>query len=437
MDSQMELTYSAVAAGFGFLACVFLTYALGSPAKRFGLVDVPDYRKFHDGTIPLTGGVAMFLSFISVATLFNIDMVSFGPFIAATLLLIGIGVLDDVRDVKPRWRFIVQCLAVLIMCFYGNIVLHNVGDLFFTGTITLGWLAIPFTVFAVVGAINAANMADGVDGLAGGLILLTFSALAYITWDANRIAEFQVLTLLGAVVLGFLVWNARSPWRKRAAAFMGDSGSTFLGLAVAWYIVQLSQGSESILAPVTGLWLFALPIMDTLRIMLRRLRKGTSPFRPGRDHLHHIIQDAGYSAGKTASIIWLLGATLALVGIFGHKTQLSDGVMFVAFLVVFAVYLWAASPNSLAGRIARRRLMITTGQTEFDPRLLTTSTDPKHTAIPLTMSRGARRIRTPRTTVGPRRTRRTVTPHTVTVSPEYYREVVQNKHPSQIDSNIS
>lgn len=334
----MDLINYSAAAGFAFILCTVLTYALRVPAIRVGLVDEPDTRKVHSGTIPLTGGLAMFLSFLAAIFVFNFDIEAFAPFIVATGLLVSIGLFDDVKEIGPKWRVIAQCFAVLIMCLWGNVVLTNVGDIFFFGAVALGWLSIPFTVFAVVGAVNATNMADGLDGLAGGLTLIAFASLALLAWDANRSVETQTILVFVAIVLGFLIWNARSPWRKKAAAFMGDSGSTFLGLAVAWFMVQLSQGPDRVLAPITGLWLFALPIVDTLSITIRRIKKRKSPFRPGRDHLHHILQDAGCSPEKTAMVIWTMAVVCALVGIGGHKAGVPDGIMFCSFLLFFFTY---------------------------------------------------------------------------------------------------
>lgn len=334
----MDLINYSAAAGFAFLLCTVLTYALRAPAIRIGLVDEPDTRKMHHGTIPLTGGIAMFLSFVCAILVFDFDIRVFAPFLAATCLLFGIGLLDDVKEIRPIWRIVTQCLAVLIMCLWANVSLTNVGDILFFGAITLGWLSIPFTVFAVVGAVNATNMADGLDGLAGGLTLIAFTSLALLAWDADRSVETQTILVFVAIVLGFLIWNARSPWRKKAAAFMGDSGSTFLGLAVAWFMVQLSQGPDRVLAPITGLWLFAIPIVDTLSITIRRIKKRKSPFRPGRDHLHHILQDAGYSPEKTAMTIWTMAVICALIGIGGHKAGVPDGIMFCSFLLFFFTY---------------------------------------------------------------------------------------------------
>ena len=396
----MDLINYSAAAGFAFLLCTVLTYALRAPAIRIGLVDEPDTRKMHNGTIPLTGGIAMFLSFVSAILVFDFDIGTLAPFLNATCLLLGIGLLDDVKEIRPIWRIVTQCLAVLIMCLWANVSLTNVGDILFFGAITFGWLSIPFTVFAVVGAINATNMADGLDGLAGGLTLIAFASLALLTWDANRSLETQTILVFVAIVLGFLIWNARLPWRKRAAAFMGDSGSTFLGLAVAWFMVQLSQGPDRVLAPITGLWLFAIPIMDTLSITIRRIKKRKSPFRPGRDHLHHILQDAGYSPEKTAMAIWTAAGVCALIGIGGHKAGIPDGVMFCSFLLLFFTYARQTARSTSLRRIphsnhsTRERLLA-------HPEFLSVATP--HSMAALSSNRGTRRTRFSRSTSRMRR----------------------------------
>ena len=154
----------------------------------------------------------------------------------------------------------------------------------------------------------------------------------------------DILVVLMACVAGFLAFNARSPWCKKAKVFMGDAGSLFLGFALARFLIDFSQESDRVMHPVTALWIFAVPLMDTVAVMLRRLMERQSPFVADRRHLHHMLLAAGLSVRQTVMVIWALAVFLAVLGILGHIAKLPDSVMFAGFLGVFGVYVWALRP---------------------------------------------------------------------------------------------
>ena len=121
---------------------------------------------------------------------------------------------------------------------------------------------------------------------------------------------------------------------------MGDSGSMFLGFGIAWVLLEASQGKDAVMAPVTALWVFAIPLIDMWAIMLRRVMKGQSPFMADRDHLHHIFLRAGFSYRATLNIMSLIAVLFACVGIFGHVYQVPEWLMFAGFMVILTTYIW-------------------------------------------------------------------------------------------------
>ena len=205
---------------------------------------------------------------------------------------------------------------------------------------TLFLLSIPLTIVGMVGVINAVNMTDGVDGLAGGLATLTFGALAFLTYPSDPQVALQLIAFV-AVLLGFLVFNSRFFGRKKAALFMGDSGSIFIGFALSWYLIQLSQGASAVIKPVDALWLIAVPLLDTMTIMARRMRHGRSPFSADREHLHHILMLAGFGANRTVLIILASQVCFILVAIASIRFNAISWVMFLLFVGTFAVYFMA------------------------------------------------------------------------------------------------
>jgi len=218
-------------------------------------------------------------------------------------------------------------------------VLKDLGYLVPTGhPVSLGIMAVPLTVFAIVGVTNAVNMSDGIDGQAASLVLVAVSALAVITWVNGHLGALAILILLAGVLIAFLTFNLR--FHGTALVFMGDAGSMFLGFVLAWLLVKVSQGDDRLMAPVTALWIFALPLIDTVSMMLRRALLGRSPFLADREHFHHILLAAGFTPKQTLALTVLLAGIAAGVGLAGHFLGVEEYWMFLAFISLFALHFW-------------------------------------------------------------------------------------------------
>lgn len=344
-----------------FLFTCLLVYFLMPQARRIGLVDLPDKRKRHRHAVPLIGGLAIFAGYVLM--LGSADAISRGTFlfIGGGGLVMLIGVLDDYFDFRPLPRFIAQIAAALCMVADG-VVLTNLGMLAPGGSLlVLGALSVPFTVFATVGAINALNMTDGLDGLSGSLALVALAALAVIAAGADHGDMLRQSVLLGGCVLGFLLFNMRSPLRKRAVVFLGDAGSMFLGFALTWYLIELSQGPDRAMPPASALWLMALPLMEAIYSIGRRLAAGQSPLQADRRHLHHLLLARGFSVQQTVALLTISAVLLAMVGVFGALRDWPDMYLAVGFVALFAVYatglslLWRGVADLRAGVAADDR----------------------------------------------------------------------------------
>jgi UDP-GlcNAc:undecaprenyl-phosphate/decaprenyl-phosphate GlcNAc-1-phosphate transferase len=258
--------------------------------------------------------------------------------LAAMAILVIVGLLDDLRDLRPGLKIVAQIVAALFMTSWAGVSVSQLGNLLGFGPVNLyGW-AIPFTVVCVLGIINAINMADGVDGLAGGLSLvgLAFLGSSALVMGLHEVA-MPVLTMMAAVA-GFLLLNMRFPWQARAQVFMGDSGSMMLGLFLTWFSVQIAEGDVPRLPPITAVWFLAVPIMDMGLVTLRRTLKGRSPFRAGRDHVHHVLLHAGFSPATTVRLLLLASLVFAAAGFVAWRMGVPDWVMFYAFMGLFALY---------------------------------------------------------------------------------------------------
>lgn len=306
-------------------------------ALALGLVDVPGGRKHHCGEVPLVGGLGMFGGLAVAALAAGGLLGANAALLAAMFLVMMVGFVDDRSGLSAGTRFMVQAVAVLIMVYWGEVRLDNLGNLFGNGDVKLGRWAVPMTVFAVLGVINAINMIDGADGLAGGLsliALLVFSAFAV----SAGVFGGTLLLPLAAAVAGFMIFNLRTPWRERASVFMGDAGSMMLGFALAWYAVELGD-KRNLMTPITAVWVLAIPLMDTVSQMVRRMLKGVSPFTPDNEHLHHVLQRAGFSHAQTVVIMLGLSLLFAGAGVAGWLLGVPEYLMFYAFMCLFGLYL--------------------------------------------------------------------------------------------------
>lgn len=322
----------------GLLLTLLATPALIGLAHRYGWLDHPDERKHHSGAVPVVGGLAMAFA-LGVTTLwFFSDATPFwGLFLAASIMAF-VGFMDDRDDLPVGVRFLAQGGAALLMAWWANVQYATLGNLVGPGTVMLGAMAVPFTVFSTVGIANALNLSDGLDGLAGGLALVTTIFLAIAASLSGKLPELDALLALAGVLVGFLVFNMRFPWQRRARVFMGDVGSLMLGFLIAVAIIGVTQGERDTLSPAASLWLYAIPLWDTVGLMLRRMLKGKSPFHPGRDHLHHILLRVGYSDSQVVIFILSVAVVCGLVGLLGWCWGVPDAVLFYGFLAAFALY---------------------------------------------------------------------------------------------------
>lgn len=313
-------------------------------AQSISLVDKPNSRKRHIGSIPLSGGISICISVLYF--LFNNpDLLPNSElYCACILILVTIGALDDKYDLSFKLRFAIQSALSILMMMIGGIELHTLGDVLGTGQIvTLNWLGYLVTIFAVVGAINAFNMVDGIDGLLGGLSVVTFGGLGFILARDGQTNIAYLCLVLIVIIIPYIMLNLGAFGRRRKI-FMGDAGSMLIGFTVIWLLLLSSQNEgPAPLRPVTALWLIAVPLMDMAAIMIRRLRRGDSPFKPDREHIHHIFQRLGLSSKQTLIAICTISATCAGFGIYAEMINIPEYVMFYLFISCFIIYLTLVS----------------------------------------------------------------------------------------------
>lgn len=333
----MEIAQGAAALLTAFGVSAAAVIGLSRFASRLGIVDSPGGRKSHHEAVPLVGGIAIFLALLLASWAIGIGYrISF--FLLALSVVITVGLWDDVIEIPPRSKLAIQVVASAIMIWGAGVQLHSVGNLIGWRGIGLSFLAVPLTIFAVVGVVNSVNMMDGIDGLAGSVAVVAFAWFALVAAQSGlRVQALTALLLCGAVA-GFLMFNLRFPWQARARVFLGDAGSLMLGFALGWFAIDLTQGPGRTFPPIAALWILILPLADCVSLMIRRLRAHKSPFVADRSHIHHYLLARGFTSSQTLAILVAASVLFGAVGYFAWLFAIQEAVLFYPFFFGFFAY---------------------------------------------------------------------------------------------------
>lgn len=324
-----------------FLAVAWVMPFARNVARRFHLVDKPGGRKKHEVVTPLVGGIVVF-SVFTIASLVFLWIT--GALIAAELwffaalsAIVTVGAMDDRKHIPAWTRFGIQFVVAFMIVLLAGAKLSHLGDLFGLGTFWLGFMAIPFSVIAAVLLINAINLIDGLDGLCAGNAFIVFGFMAAWCFIGGDMLHFALLLFIMAALAGFLLYNLRTPFRKKASVFLGDAGSLGLGLTIAWFAMNLGGGTgkHATIEPMAVAWMLAWPIFDICGQFARRMSEGRHPFDPDHDHFHHHYINLGMKPEKATAFI----LTLAFIGGFIGSGGLWLGVPLPVLTVLWIVLL--------------------------------------------------------------------------------------------------
>ncbi len=339
----MQTDYYFMMATSFVLSFIFIKLII-KYATKLNLVDVPNSRSTHKHTTPRGAGIGIFLSITTVIlfTHFSLFMEYILSFIGM-IFIFGMGIWDDRHDVKPKTKFLLIILSSILI-YMDNIQITTLGT-YFGFDVSLGYLALPFTILAVVSFTNAFNLIDGLDGLSAGIGLIIMASLASIGYQYNDefILIISLFTMASLVAFLFFNWSP-------ASIFMGDSGS----LTIGFIISLLSIKSLEYIHPITIFYITALPILDTVIVFVRRIRSGHSPFEADKSHIHHILLDFfKNNVSRTVSYLFLVQLLFTLAGLSSFMST-SDG----AFgLFVFSIILWL-SYMTFTGMYTRQQQLL-------------------------------------------------------------------------------
>jgi len=316
----------------GVIGLVFILLLTSSIARKINLVDIGNEpRKEHIGVIPLVGGIGLFISLIYGAFVFGVDV--FYLYVLGSLLPIMIvGVIDGIQEitVKPVFRIIAQIISSWIIIIATDIYIKDLGDLFGFGSLYIGQLGIPFTIFSVVGICNAFNMLDGKDGLLGSVSIVIMSSLLLLLYFNNIIYHWAQIFVLSTLV--YLAFNLNLFGEKRKI-FLGDHGSTGMGHIIAWSLIFLSQETDYI-TPVSALWFVLLPLTDAILTFIRRIKSSHSVFSGDRLHFHHKLSDLGFSDKVILAVFSIITLISSLFAVASNIFNLKEFSLFYGYITL-------------------------------------------------------------------------------------------------------
>ena len=317
-----------------FLFVMLVTPFIIKVANHVGALDIPNKRKVHTVPIPRLGGVGIFLGFLLGYMIYGTPSAIMNSVLIGSFIIVLTGVVDDIKPLDAKTKFIGQLIASLIIVFYGHLLINDLSA--FNINIDFDWyISYPITIFFILGCINCMNLIDGLDGLSSGLSAIYFLTIGIIACFKGNIGLDLVITfvMLGSV-LGFLVHNFHP-----ATIFAGDSGSMFMGFIIA-VVALLGFKNVTLTSLIVPLFILAIPICDTVFAIIRRLLKGESISTPDKFHIHHQLLNRNFSQTETVLIIYLVDLLFAAASIvYFLKDRILGYIIYGILLVIVSIFI--------------------------------------------------------------------------------------------------
>lgn len=332
------------------LTCVYaLTPLVISFAVKAGAMDAPDARKVHKNPIPRLGGIAIYAAFM-LAAFFTVDLTRDiqGLLLGGTVVML-VGIVDDLKNLPAKVKLLGQIAAAAILVFY-DVRIDFVSDPF-GDFIYLEYLAIPVTLFWVVGLTNTVNLIDGLDGLAAGVSTIASATILLVALQQGDLLVTVLTAALAGSAFGFLHYNFNP-----AKIFMGDTGSMFLGYMLAGISIIGAVKSAATIALIVPILALGLPILDTTFAIVRRYMSGVPIFKPDKGHLHHRLLDLGFTQKQAVLLMYVISGMLGLSAI--ALTEVSNSMA----ACILATVVFAAGLGAKKIGIFKTKKSITTNQ---------------------------------------------------------------------------
>ncbi len=329
----MKILTLVLCFSLAFIITLIATPFVKKLAQKIGAIDVPkDARRVHKTPIPRLGGLAIYYGFlISILFFYPIDRTFMG-IIIGSLIIVGVGIVDDVKQLPARIKLLAQLAAAIVVVMYDvRIIAISVPSFIAeSGIIPLGAFSIPVTIIWIIAVTNAVNLIDGLDGLAVGVSSIATFSLFFIAILAG---EPRIALLTAAVAgscIGFLPYNFNP-----AKIFMGDTGALFLGFILSVICIQGLFKGYVLISFVVPFLILGLPIFDTLFAITRRIKNKKPIMSPDRGHLHHKLMDMGFSQKQAVAILYIISSLLGITGVVVVEEGAWHAIMLVIVILLF------------------------------------------------------------------------------------------------------
>ena len=351
-----------------FMLSYFLIPKIRAKALKLNLKDTPDIRSSHTIPVPTFGGIVFYISYILIlffAQSLDSNHVSI-TLIASISILFFTGLLDDLRNLSPKIKFLCQIIGVALLMFQPDFRILSFHGFMGIYEIPL-YVSVGGSMFFLLGLINAFNLIDGIDGLTGITGVIVASFYSYMLYNLGYFFYLSISLATIATLLAFLRFN----FSNKRKIFMGDTGSLVIGLVLGLLTLKLlsvaddAYSSLSFYRAQLPLFLIAVlfvPLLDTMRVMFLRLTSGVSMFKPDRNHLHHIIVDFGLSHRKASFFIGFVNFSVALIMFFviqkfnTFQSLCLLGLMF--FIAIMVLFLMNKNKTALRLKIKMKNSML-------------------------------------------------------------------------------
>jgi UDP-GlcNAc:undecaprenyl-phosphate GlcNAc-1-phosphate transferase len=317
---------------YGFLMSMVLAY-LVTPfvmklAWKVGAIDIPvDARRVHKKPMPRLGGLAIYIAFV-VAGLTTLPFKQAsvkGMFLGATVIVV-VGIIDDIYNLPAKVKLLGQIAAAVILVIYGikvQLITNPLGGMFI-----LGKLAIPATLFWVVGITNTLNFIDGLDGLAAGVAAIAAFTMMLVNLSLEQTNGALVMALLAGAAIGFLPYNFNP-----AKIFMGDTGAMFLGFVLAAQAIEGAVKSATAIALIVPILALGLPIFDTAYAILRRFVNGKPLMQADKGHVHHRLLAIGLSQKQAVLYMYVISISLGICSVVMARIGVKQAIIALALVI--------------------------------------------------------------------------------------------------------
>jgi len=303
-------------------------------ANHVNALDMPNERKVHTKPMPRLGGVAIYFAFLISYMFFGDMTMQMNSILIGSFIILVTGIIDDINPLTAKAKIIGQIISAAVIVFYGQILLNNIS--FFGINLEFGLLSYPITLLFIIGCMNIINLIDGLDGLASGISSIFFITILIICFFQGRTVglDYTITLIMLGSTLGFLIHNFYP-----AKIFLGDSGALFLGFIIS--VISLLGFKGTILTSLfVPLLILAVPILDTLFAILRRLFHHKKISDADKLHLHHQLLGMKFSHRNTVLIIYGVNILFAVASIFyllGEEINLyvRIGIYVLLLILVF------------------------------------------------------------------------------------------------------